>query len=576
MYGTRSLWPLLSEVLDAVQVPVLAAGGIGDGRGMAAALAAGAAGVRMGTRFIATPESDAREAYKAAIVAAGPGATVLNEAYSVQWPDEVVTARVLRSAYERSLALPEDAMVGRADRICRARRRARGPDRGPGRGAPPERHTAPIGWAAVAAHRTILHVDMDAFYASVEQLRNPELRGKPVIVGGKGARGVVAAASYEARVYGVHSAMSSTRAQRLCPHAIFLGGDHDHYAEVSKRVMAIFGSVSPLVEALSLDEAFLDVTGARRLLGDGAAIAALVRERVLEHEGLTCSVGVATSKHVAKLASEAAKPRIGKHGPEPGLGVKVVPPGEELAFLHPLPVQALWGVGPKTLERLRGRGITTVGDLAHLEDREVQDVIGSANGTHLWRLANGIDERAVVPEQRAKSIGHEETFARDHHYLDTLHHELVRLGDSVASRLRGAGVAGRTVSIKVRFGDFTTITRSVTLATAVDTGPDVIRAASQLLERIDPTPGVRLLGVHVSQLLDHADRQLSLDDVLEGGDQQLAWAEATTAVDAIRARFGADAVVPATLAGPEGIRVKRRGDQQWGPTDMSGPQTPAS
>jgi DNA polymerase-4 len=412
--------------------------------------------------------------------------------------------------------------------------------------------------------RTILHVDMDAFYASVEQLRRPELRGRPVIVGGPGARGVVAAASYEARVYGVHSAMSSVQAQRLCPHAVFVPGDHDHYAEVSRRVMAIFESVTPLVEALSLDEAFLDVTGAQRLLGDGATIAHHLRDRVQAEEGLTCSVGVATSKHVAKLASEAAKPRIGRDGPEPGLGVKVVAPGEELAFLHPLPVQALWGVGPKTLERLRGRGITTVAHLAALDGRGARELLGSANGAHLWQLANGIDDRRVVPHQKAKSIGHEETFARDHHRHETLHHELVRLADSVAGRLRGAGVAGRTVSLKVRFGDFTTITRAVTLPTAIDTGTDLVRAASQLLERIDPTPGVRLLGIHVSHLADGSTRQLTFDDVATP-----SWAEATEAVDAIRARYGSDAIVPASLAGPEGIRVKRRGDQQWGPTDLS-------
>jgi DNA polymerase-4 len=416
------------------------------------------------------------------------------------------------------------------------------------------------------APRTILHVDMDAFYASVEQLRRPELRGKPVVVGGPGARGVVAAASYEARVYGVHSAMSSARAQRLCPHAVFVPGDHDHYARVSRRVMAVFASVTPLVEALSLDEAFLDVTGARRLLGDGATIARSIRERVRAEEGLTCSVGVAPSKFIAKLASEAAKPRIGRRGPEPGLGVKVVAPGEELAFLHPLPVQALWGVGPKTLERLHGRGITTVGDLAALEEPDAQQLLGSAAGSHLWQLSQGLDERDVVPDQRAKSIGHEETFARDHHRYETLHHELVRLADSVASRLRAAGVAGRTVTIKVRFGDFRTITRAVTLPAAVDTGPDVVRAADALLRKVDPTPGVRLLGIHVSQLSDDAARQLSLDDV-----DHPAWDEATDAVDAIRARFGSDAIVPASLAGPEGIRVKRQGDQQWGPEDRPRP-----
>ncbi|MET0728522.1 MAG: DNA polymerase IV [Acidimicrobiales bacterium] len=413
------------------------------------------------------------------------------------------------------------------------------------------------------SYRTILHVDMDAFYASVEQRRHPELRGKPVIVGASGARGVVAAASYEARVFGIHSAMSSVQAQRLCPHAIFVGGDHDHYAEVSHRIMTIFGRFTPLVEALSLDEAFLDVTGARRLHGEGPTIAAAIRRAVLDQEGLTCAVGVAPSKFIAKLASEAAKPHVGRRGPEPGLGVKVVRPGEELAFLRPLPVQALWGVGPKTLEKLHRLGVDTVAELASIDERALHASLGAANGAHLRRLANGIDERDVVPDQRAKSIGHEETFARDHHRLETLQHELVRLGDSVASRLRAARVAGRTVTIKVRFHDFRTITRSTTLASAVDTGPDVIRAATELLGRIDPTPGVRLLGVHVSHLVEGSARQLSLDDL-----DAPSWDDATGAIDAIRARYGADAIVPASLAGPHGIRVKRRGDQQWGPTDL--------
>jgi DNA polymerase-4 len=406
---------------------------------------------------------------------------------------------------------------------------------------------------------------MDAFYASVEQRRRPELRGKPVIVGAPGARGVVAAASYEARVFGVHSAMSSVQAQRLCPHAVFVGGDHDHYAEVSRAIMAIFGTFTPLVEALSLDEAFLDVTGARRLHGDGPTIAAAIRAAILEQEELTCAVGVAASKFVAKLASEAAKPRVGRRGTEPGLGVKVVEPGEELAFLHPLPVQALWGVGPKTLEKLHRLGVDTVADLASLDEHSIVATLGMANGTHLRRLAHGLDDREVVPDQRPKSIGHEETFARDHHRFETLQHELVRLGDSVASRLRGAHVAGRTVSIKVRFHDFRTITRSITLPSAVDTGPDVVRAATELLHKVDPTPGVRLLGIHVSHLVEGSARQLSLDDL-----EAPSWDDATGAIDAIRARYGAGAIVPASLAGPEGIRVKRSGDQQWGPTDLQG------
>jgi len=386
------------------------------------------------------------------------------------------------------------------------------------------------------------------------------------VVGASGPRGVVAAASYEARVFGIHSAMPSVQAQRLCPHAVFISGDHDHYAEVSAAIMEIFHSFTPLVEALSLDEAFLDVTGARRLHGDGPTIAAAIRATVLAQERLTCSVGVAPSKFVAKLASEVAKPRVGRHGPEPGLGVKVVEADGVLEFLHPLPVQALWGVGPKTLEKLQRMGVDTVRELAALDDRSAVASLGAANGRHLRQLAQGIDDREVVPAHRAKSIGHEETFARDHHTVDTLQRELVRLGDAVAGRLRGAGVAGRTVSIKVRFHDFRTISRSITLPSAVDTGPDVIRAASELLERIDPTPGVRLLGIHVSQLVHGAARQLSLDDV-----EAPSWDDATGAIDAIRARFGEGAIVPASLAGPDGVRVKRRGDQQWGPTDLPAP-----
>ena len=219
-------------------------------------------------------------------------------------------------------------------------------------------------------------------------------------------------------------------------------------------------------------------------------------------------------------------------------------------------------MGPKTLERLHRIGVRTVADLAALDADTVRRSIGAAAGAHLHDLAWARDSREVVPHQRAKSIGHEETFAHDHHRLDTLHHELVRLGDSVATRLRDAGMAGRTVAIKVRFNDFRTITRSITLPTAVDTGPDVVRAASGLLDKIDPSAGVRLLGIHVSHLADESARQLSLDDV-----EAPSWDDATDAIDAIRQKFGAQAIVPATLAGPDGIRVKRRGDQQWGPRD---------
>ncbi|HEV7720032.1 MAG TPA: DNA polymerase IV [Iamia sp.] len=425
--------------------------------------------------------------------------------------------------------------------------------------------------------RTILHVDMDAFFASVELLRRPELRGQPVVVGGNGPRGVVAAASYEARSYGVFSAMPSSRAQRLCPHAVFLPGDHAHYAEVSARVLDIFRSVTPLVEPLSLDEAFLDVTGARRLAGDGPTIARDLRRRVLEQEGLTCSVGVAPVKFLAKLATTAAKPRPSRRGPVFGSGVSVIEPGGELAFLHPLPVGALWGVGPATLARLERYGVRTVGDLAEMPLATLESAVGQAHGHHLHDLAHAVDPRSVDPDQELKSISHEETYATDRFDPDELRTEAVRMADAVATRLRRHGSVARTVTIKVRFGDFRTITRSATPPEAVATGPAVARVAKELLARVDVAPGVRLLGVGVSNLVapgaGGGGVQLSLLDALAEtpgaadptGPDDAAWAAATDAVDRARERYGADAVVPASLAGPAGISVRRRGDQQWGP-----------
>jgi DNA polymerase-4 len=429
-----------------------------------------------------------------------------------------------------------------------------------------------VGHLDAEAPRTILHLDMDAFFASVELLRHPELRGRPVVVGGSGPRGVVAAASYEARSYGVFSAMPSSRALRLCPDAVFLDGDHAHYSEVSSRVMAILRSATPLVEPLSLDEAFLDVTGSRRLHGDGPTIAHALRARILEEEGLTCSVGVAPVKFLAKLATGAAKPRPSRRGPVFGPGVSVIEPGEELAFLHPLPVEALWGVGPATLARLERYGVRTVRDLAELPLATLESSVGRAHGRHLHDLARGIDPRPVVADQEVKSISHEETYPTDRFDPEELRREAVRMADAVAARLRAHGGAARTVTIKVRFGDFRTITRSSTPPTPVATGPAVARVAKDLLASVDVSPGVRLLGVGVSGLGEASSgggEQLSLLDDIEGeGDSEPTeadWTAATHAIDAVRARYGDAAVVPASLAGPAGIRVRRRGDQQWGP-----------
>lgn len=404
---------------------------------------------------------------------------------------------------------------------------------------------------------------MDAFYVSVELLRRPELRGQPVVVGGTGGRGVVAAASYEARRFGVHSAMPSSVARRLCPHAVFLPGDHARYAEVSHEVFEVFRTITPLVEGLSLDEAFLDVSGARRLLGDGVTIARTVRERVLEVTGLHCSVGVAPNKFLAKLGSEQAKPKAGPQGVRPGVGVFEVRPGEELAFLHPLPVQALWGVGPATLEKLHRLGVLTVGDLAALGEDVLVGSLGRAAGRHLAQLARGDDIRPVEPDRELKSIGHEETFAQDLHERSEVWRELVRLSDAVASRLRGHGVGARTISLKVRFAGFETISRSVTLPGPVDTAQALLAAVAPLLDMIDPTPGVRLVGLSGSNFGQPSEQLSLFDPEDEPGPE--AWSSASAALDDIRSRFGTGAIGPASTMRGGALRPVRRGEQQWGP-----------
>jgi len=402
---------------------------------------------------------------------------------------------------------------------------------------------------------------MDAFFVSVELRRRPELVGQPVVVGGTGNRGVVAAASYEARRFGVHSALPSAIARNRCPHAVFLPGDHEHYAEVSAQVRAIFDRYTPLVEPLSLDEAFLDVTGARRLFGDGPTIARRIRHEIANELALGCSVGVAPNKFLAKLASVEAKPRAHADRIDPGPGVTVVSPGTEQAFLDPLPVQRLWGVGPATLDKLVRLGISTVRDLRRVDLAVLTTALGSNQARHLAALAVGADDRDVEPDRDAKSIGHEETYPHDKHTHDELHRELVRLADAVARRMRDHDVAARTWQLKVRFAGFHTITRSVTTADYVDRAPDIVELVGPVLEAIDPSPGVRLLGVSGSNL-GAPSTQLSFDDL----DETVPDVGATTdTVDAIRTRFGDAAIGPASAVAAGKLRTVRRGAQQWGP-----------
>ncbi|MDQ1642595.1 MAG: polymerase [Actinomycetota bacterium] len=380
---------------------------------------------------------------------------------------------------------------------------------------------------------TILHIDMDAFYASVELIRRPELRGTPVIVGG-GSRGVVLSATYEARRFGVHSAMPMTRARRMCPQATVVSPTHGLYSQVSAGVMEIFRSITPLVEPLSLDEAFLDVAGAVRRLGRPTEIGALIRDRVTDEQGITCSVGVATTKFVAKLASTRCKPD----------GLLVVPARDVVAFLHPLPVGALWGVGEKTEKELVRLGLHTVGDIANTPVTTLVRALGQGTGAHLHALAWGRDERSVVAHEPDKSIGAEETFARDVDDPVTVRRELLRLSERTAGRLRSAGLAGRTVSIKVRFADFTTITRSKTLREATDVAQEVYATACGLFEALGlDRARIRLVGVRVEQLTDsdEAPRQLLLGERAQGRR------EAEQAADRAGRRFGSGAVRPASL-----------------------------
>ena len=418
--------------------------------------------------------------------------------------------------------------------------------------------------------RRVLHVDMDAFFASVELLDDPDLVGLPVIVGGSGPRGVVAAASYEARVHGVHSAQPMTIARRRCPDAVIIDGRHGRYQEVSAEVMAIFGDETPLVEPLSLDEAFLDVSGRLRRGGTAVEIARRIRRRVFDEVGLTCSVGIAPNKFLAKLVTDEAKPRIVDGRVVPGSGIHELAEDEVSSYLRPLPVARLWGVGPATLAKLEQVGVATVGDLDRLPAEILRSVVGVAAGDRLAALARGIDERRVEPDQAAKSVSHEETFPSDIRDPATLHRELLRMSDAVAHRLRTAGLGARTVSIKVRDPSFATVTRSRTLSEATRDVSIIYRIAGELLDAVDTRRGVRLLGVGTSQLTPEPTRQLALDLGVDEAPPASEHSERLgDAVDSIRARFGRDAIGPAALARPDdGLDVFVQGGRQWGPNSV--------
>ena len=350
----------------------------------------------------------------------------------------------------------------------------------------------------------MLHLDLDAFYAAVEQRDKPSLRGRPVVVGGLGPRGVVSTASYEARRYGVRSAMSMAEARRRCPHAAFLAGRFGAYHGTSEIVMAALRDLSPLVEPLSLDEAFVDlVAGPPRDLSSAGvrAIADGLRRDIVELTRLTASVGAATSKLLAKIASEQAKPD----------GLVIVEPGTELDILRPLPVRALWGVGPATASRLTRLGVRTVGDLDRITQSELVDLLGEAHGLSLYRLARADDPRPVSAERESKSVSVEDTFDRDIADPALLAALVGRLSTRVAARLGRAGLSGRTITVKIRLYDFTTLSRSVTLPAPTDDATVVERLATRLLREVDTTGGIRLLGVGVSGLADWVQRDLFAD-----------------------------------------------------------------
>jgi len=393
---------------------------------------------------------------------------------------------------------------------------------------------------------TILHVDMDAFFASVELLDHPELVGKPVIVGHNSARSVVTAATYEARKFGVNSAMPMAVALRRCPQAIVLEPHFERYQHFSSIVFDICDQLTPKVERLGIDEAFLDVAGARTIYGSPIQVATLLRARVLEETGLVCSVGAAASKYVAKVASGLSKPD----------GLLVVPGDKTVEFLHPLSISALWGVGGKTAEALQQRGFTTIAHVAHADRETLTRAVGEAGAVKLHNLAWGNDPRPVVERAAEKSVGHESTFEYNVLDADEIRRELLRLSGKVAARLRAGGVEARTVVLKLRFEDFSTVTRSRRLPDPTALGRTIYETVRDIYADFarEGRP-VRLVGVRGEQLVQSGGGQMSLWDTTEG------WRDAEEAMEAASARFGTGAVGPARLLGTQRSERPRLGQR---------------
>lgn len=430
----------------------------------------------------------------------------------------------------------------------------------------------------------IAHLDMDSFFAAVEIRDDPSLEGKPLVVGGSGQRGVVASCNYEARIYGIHSAMPSVHARQLCPNLTFIDGRYGRYSEVSEQLHEVLRSITPVIEPIGLDEAFMDIRGVQRLFGAPREIALLARRRVEEELGLRCAVGVGTTKMVAKLASKAAKPKIEGRQVHVGTGVVVVEPGEELAFLHPQPVARLWGVGPTTQRRLRELGVHTIAQLSSLPVESLMRAVGRAQGTHLAALARGEDDDPVRADRVNKSLGHEETFSHDLRTKDEMVPHLIRMAESVASQIRSSSLAARTLTIKAKYADFTVVTRSTTLGVALDTGPSIAEVALGLIADVEPQRGIRLLGVSASNLVGADDpRQLAFSFDDESSDFHVAasrsqsrWEHVSATIDEVRERFGRESLGTVSMVRRgDGINVPGRRQAPWGPSSDDGTESVA-